>query len=135
LPDRATPFTTLTVSSRLVNRSATMTNAPSGVNAMPKGCEARGSAMVLTTALVAGSTTLTELPRLLVTQINPFEATAMARGAVPTVISATLVNVMVSKALTLSLSWLTTHSLGFPITGVWTTMLLEALGWFAVVGR
>src|SRR5262245_28651106 len=88
--------------------------------------------MALTTALVAGSMTLMESPRLLVTQIRPLGATAMDRGAVPTAISASLARVTVLKTLTLSLSWLTTHSFGSPLAGFWMTMLLEALGLLTV---
>src|SRR5258706_13990157 len=103
--------------------------------AMPNGRDARGNAMVFTTALLAGLTTLMESLRLFVTQINPFGATAIERGATPTASSTCLTRVTVSNALTLSLSWLTTHSLGLPLAGFCMTLLLDALGLFAVPCR
>ena len=103
--------------------------------AIPNGREARGSAIVFTTALVAGSMTLMESLRWFVTQTRPLAATAMERGAVPTATSANLARVTASNALTLSLSWFTTQILGLPLAGVWRTILLEPLGLFAVAGR
>ena len=103
--------------------------------AMPKGRDPRGSATVPTTLLVAGSITLMESLRLFVTQTKPLAATAIERGAVPTGTSASLVRATASKTLTLSLSWLTTHSLGLPVAGVWETMLVEVLGLLVVAGR
>ncbi len=70
--------------------SATKAWAPPGTNAIPYGCEARGNATVLLTASVPGSITLIEALRRFVTQIEPFGATAIARGALPTLISPSL---------------------------------------------
>ena len=91
--------------------------------------------MVRVTLSVAGSITLIDAPCLLLTHSRPFAVRAIERGAAPTVISASLARVTVSKALTLSLSWFTTHSRGLPAAGVSTSTLLDALGWFAVAGR
>jgi hypothetical protein len=72
---------------------------------------------------------------LLVTQIRPSGATAMLRGARPTVTSLSFARVMVSKMLTLSLSWFTTHSRGLPPPFGAMARLDEDVGLFAVSGR
>ena len=90
--------------------STTYMTPPVGAAAMPNGCEANGMAIVRITARFAGSMTLMVALSLLVTQTSPFGAMATARGAMPTAISATLVFVAVSKTLTESLSWFTTHN-------------------------
>ncbi len=115
--------------------SVTKAASPCGDIAIPNGCDARGSATVRRTARVAPSMTLIEAPSLLVTQIAPSCARARLRGALPTAISPSLARVIASNTLTESLSWFTTHSRAFPLAGVSTRRLLDAVGRLAVGGR
>ena len=72
---------------------------------------------------------------LFVTQIARRARARSLRGAVPTVISASLALVTASKALTESLSWFTTQMrLLLPERGS-KAMLLEFVGRLAVAGR
>ena len=66
-----------------------------------------------TTVRVDGLITLIDAACLFVTQSWPSGAMAIARGAAPTVTSASLASVTASNAVTLSLSWLTTHRRAF----------------------
>ncbi len=95
---------------------------------MPYGCDARGSAIVLLTASVAGSITLIVALCRLVTQIRPFGATAIERGAMPTLISPTLAWVTASNTVTESLSWFTTHSLALPVVRGSNASVEDAFG-------
>src|SRR5215212_9729932 len=99
---------------------------------MPKGCEPRGTSNVLVTVRVAGLITLIVELRLLLTHKRPLLAIAIERGAAPTESSASLANVTASKALMLSLSWLTTHIRGAPVDGFSTRTLFDAVGTFSV---
>ena len=71
---------------------------------------------------------------LFVTQMRPFGATATLRGAAPTAISAIFACVTALKTLTVSLSWLTTHTRLPAARGSHATVL-EAVGRFAVSGK
>jgi hypothetical protein len=90
---------------------------------------------VRATASVAVSMTLTLPACLFATQTMPFGASASVRGPVPTATSASLARVTASNTVTESLSWLTTHKRLLPLVRRSTTMLVDADGLFAVVGR
>ena len=70
-----------------------------------------------------------------VTQIRPLGATAMERGAAPTLISRNLAWVTASNTLTESLSRFTTHSLEFPVVRGSNASVEEAVGRTAAGGR
>ena len=91
--------------------------------------------IVRVTVSVDGLITLRLPPCLATTQIMPFGARAIDRGAMPTATSPSFARVAASNTLTLSLSWFTTHSRGFAPGGFSTSRLPDAAGGFAVAGR
>ena len=101
---------------------------------MPKGCEAKGSAIVRVTARLVASMTEIEALDLLVTQTSPFARTARARGAVPTLIVASLALLTELKALTELWSWFTTQMRSVPVARSSKATLPEIAGRFAVNG-
>ena len=102
---------------------------------MPNGCDANGRLTVRVTASVDGLMTLSVALCLLVTQTSPLGAMASVRGAVPTVISASFARVTVSKTLTESLSWLTTHRRSLAAVRSSSAMLEDTAGRFAASGK
>ena len=88
-----------------------------------------------TTARVSGSITLIDADCLFATQTRPSGAIASARGAVPTVISASRVRATTSSTLTELLSALTTQACGLPAAGWRATRLADTDGARAVSGR
>src|SRR6187551_3903020 len=99
---------------------------------MPKGCDAYGSGSVCVTASDAPSITLKLAASLLVTQTEPFGATASVRGPAPTAISPSFALVAALNTDTELLSWLTTQTRPPPFAS--NTMLLELVGLLAVSG-
>ena len=83
----------------------------------------------------AGSITLIVALCRFVTQIRPFGATAIERGATPTPISPSLAWVTASNTVTESLSWFTTHSLALPVARGSNASVEDAVGRTAASGR